>query len=129
MSPWVKAALVAGVVAILTWGIFALLGALVRDIDGLERLSAWVLLIPVALVVVLLGSLLGGFAGGWTSRRIDAAIASVAGYLAVSVGALMLRAGPSEAPSDAWSSVVVLSVLVVAGHLTGVAVRPRLRPA
>ena len=87
-----------------------------------------VVAVPLALVVILLAPLIAGMIAGLVSERVAGALGSVAGYLGVTFAASMIGGDPVQPFGSYLLPSVVLGVLVLAGHLTGVAVRPRLRP-
>jgi hypothetical protein len=77
---------------------------------------------------LVVAPLLAGVCGGLASRSFPGVAGSIFGFLAVTVIAVAIEGIPPDTGS--WGvSAVMFGVLVAAGHLTGVAVRPRIRTA
>jgi len=118
-------------VGLIGWLAFgAVVSNLAGGLDGMEALGL-VILFPVALFVFVLIPLCAGFAGGVLSRRSAGVAGSVVGYLAVTLVAITAigNADASVETQGAFEAGVVVAALVAAGHFTGLAIRPRLRPA
>ena len=129
MSQALSAVAVSGGVGMAAWVITELVTSPLTDRQGLDMWNAMVVAIPLALVVMLIAPLIAGVIAGLVSGRVAAAVGSVAGYLAVTLAAVVFGGDRLQPVSGYLLPSVVLGSLVLAGHLTGVAVRPRLRPA
>jgi hypothetical protein len=90
-----------------------------------ETFGAIVVALPVALLLFVLAPLIAGFVGGIVSHRIHAVAGSLIGVLVVGLLAVVVSGGPSDGTSGFGGAAAVGAVLVAAGHMTGVAIRPR----
>jgi hypothetical protein len=129
MSRTLSAVALSGGVALAAWAVTELVTSRLTDLKGLDALNAMVVAIPNALVVILIAPLIAGVIAGLVSGTFTGALGSVAAYLGVMFAASRLEGDPIQPVSAYLLPAVELGVLVLAGHLTGVAVRPRLRPA
>ena len=129
MNRSVSAFAVSGGVGLAAWAITEFVTARATNLQGMDRWDAMVVAIPFALVVILIAPLIAGAIAGFLSGTPAAALGSVAGYLGVTFVTSRLEGDPIEPVRSDLLPAVVLGVLVLAGHMTGVAVRPRLRPA
>jgi hypothetical protein len=124
------AAAVSGAVGAVGW---LLTGLLIRAFsaraEGLDQLGAGLLGAIVALVTLVVLPLLAGLSGGLLSRRFADVIGSMAGFIAAVLVIATVIGGRSPSLEGSVPAAVILGVLVSAGHVTGVAIRPRLRSA
>lgn len=98
------------------------------EAEGGEGLATMVIAIPVALLLFVIAPLLAGLAGGLMSRSLAAVVGSLAGFVAVAIGAVALSGGSSGNTSGLVAAAAVSVVLVLAGHFTGVVIRPKVVP-
>jgi hypothetical protein len=99
------------------------------EAEGEEKLAAMVVAIPVALVLFVVAPLLAGLAGGLISRSVTGLIGSELGIGVVGAVAVILSGGSNGNTTGLVTAAGVVALLVVAGHLTGVAIAPRALPA
>jgi hypothetical protein len=124
-----SAAAASGAVGLVPWAVTEITRRSLQGREGVEMLNGMFFAIAMALVASVLAPLIAGFCAGMLSGSAAAAVGSVAAFLSVTLGAVLVLSGEIRAVGEYLLPAVVLGVLVTAGHLTGVVVRPRLRPA
>ena len=130
MSRILSAAAVSAGVGLAAWVITELLTSPLTDRQGLVVWDAMIVAIPLLLAVTLLAPVIAGMIGGLVSASVAAAVGSLAGYLAATLLVVVVLRGDRLLPVSSYLlPSVIFGVLILAGHLTGIAVRPRLRPA
>ena len=129
MRQLVSAAAVSGAVGLIPWAVTEITRRSLPGREGVDVLNVMVFAIAMALVVSVLAPLIAGFCAGMLSGSVPAAVGSVAAFVGVTVVALLVLSGEIRPVGEYLLPAVISGVLVTAGHLAGVAVRPRLRPA
>jgi hypothetical protein len=126
MRPAIAAAAWSAIALVVVWiiGVGAM-QLLMNRASGGETFGAIVVALPVALLLFVLAPLIAGFVGGIVSHRIHAVAGSLIGVLVVGLLAVVVSGGPSDGTSGFGGAAAVGAVLVAAGHMTGVAIRPR----
>jgi len=129
MRGMLSAAAVSGAVGLVPWAVTEITRRALQGREGVDVLNGMFFAIAMALVVSVLAPLIAGFCAGILSGSVAAAVGSVAAFLAVTLAALVVLSGEVPPVGEYLLPAVISGVLVTAGHLTGVVVRPRLRPA
>ena len=129
MKGTLRAGVVAGAVATLSSLILLIVAAWVDQIDGLGQMAGFALvLMPVGVVVMPFGAFMAGLAGGWLGRTVSTLLGTTFAYVAVFIGTIMVGGGRLSTDAFGIGVYALLLTLVAIGHLTAVALRPRLRP-